>query len=801
MRKIIHIFLLCFITSFGISEASIHIDSTRKHKLEPSNCIEGFAYAIYGQQFAYHCHSSNNSNARIVRASGGKISMRWKTADVPKSFDGDYATFYWTCGLGCNLGNKKFDLYVNNRHRFTFLTLSDKRWKIAGIDDGELAFDAVMSDQNSDLFGFMHMNAPASWLTPGKPIEIKIVGHAEKSPAWVMTFERTDTLKTLRKVYLSQLVFHDSGAIRVDFLAGPQLAGKTITLASSQNFIGQGILQLDGNISMANISIPREKRFTSKKPLHVFVEDDKCDINIDIGEMNAKAFLEEDLHFDRYVFPPGVFPKVNWKRPGKVSNELGDFDLKVTFYDKDMQPVGSPEKTGRYGAVVEGDTPDGYHIRRYITLFCCPEDFQWWDNKIPVSIGTFKSFGINNKIWRTHQDTVDKYYSDFILRQVKNDPKSAIFLAGMSELETIRDNKAYKNNPFYRDYQWWVTFKRHQLRCENKYPLLNRPIKIQKQKATSLQKGDAALVGYNKEHIAEIRKVCQEWAEVAKEPLVTLVARKGIIIFHEAFGRTNEAKNMTLETSASMASITKLLTGCLMMQFVDQGLIDLDDPVKKYLSEFECETQTPLTIRHLFTHTNGFEGYGFWASDENPSLENCIGYYLPYLKVGKKHAYNGVGYAVAGKVMERISGKCIPYLFQENLFEPLGAQNTKVAGTSGDAESICLDMAKVGQMLLNRGSYDQYSFFSEENYKKMLPIKLDKLVPGLEQEWGIGVVWSGGNGLSKKTIGHGALSGAILLIDPTHELVIVSCRNRMGAKYTEYSSRLIKACVAPFQNQ
>ena len=184
-------------------------------------------------------------------------------------------------------------------------------------------------------------------------------------------------------------------------------------------------------------------------------------------------------------------------------------------------------------------------------------------------------------------------------------------------------------------------------------------------------------------------------------------------------------------------------------------------------------------------------------------LEAAAGKY--YLEVGKRFQYNGIGYAVAGKVMERISGRAIPYLFQECLFEPLGARHTKISGTSGDSYSICLDMAKVGQLLLNRGTYGNYRFFSEKTFEKMLPVKLDRLVPTLDAEWGIGVQgvqWSADtHGLSGRTISHGAASGAILIIEPEHELVIVSCRNSRGAHRREYAQRLIEACILPFAQQ
>ena len=162
---------------------------------------------------------------------------------------------------------------------------------------------------------------------------------------------------------------------------------------------------------------------------------------------------------------------------------------------------------------------------------------------------------------------------------------------------------------------------------------------------------------------------------------------------------------MTTHDPTSMASITKLMTGTLLMKFVDHGLIDLDAPLNKYLPQLNRDVEKHITIRHLMTHTSGFSGPSNWGHDWNHSLENQFGQYLPYLEVGSKFTYTGFGYAVVAKVMERITGRAIPYLFQEHLFAPLGAHHTKVASTGGDATSICLDMTRLSQMLGSSGFY------------------------------------------------------------------------------------------------
>ena len=108
-----------------------------------------------------------------------------------------------------------------------------------------------------------------------------------------------------------------------------------------------------------------------------------------------------------------------------------------------------------------------------------------------------------------------------------------------------------------------------------------------------------------------------------------------------------------------------------------------------------------------------------------------------------------------------------------------------------------MDIAKIGQMLLNKGKYGNMQFFSEDTFAKMLPSKLtDVLGPDTNIEWGIGVMpWFSGEGLGKGTFGHGAASSATLRIDPINDLVIVMTRNTAGKNFGKYHPQFIKAIV------
>jgi CubicO group peptidase (beta-lactamase class C family) len=128
-------------------------------------------------------------------------------------------------------------------------------------------------------------------------------------------------------------------------------------------------------------------------------------------------------------------------------------------------------------------------------------------------------------------------------------------------------------------------------------------------------------------------------------------------------------------------------------------------------------------------------------------------------------------------------------------------KHSTIDNTYGSLYSTCADLARLGQMLLHRGRYGAYRFFSEDVFQKMLPFSLERINPKIQKSWGVGVAPLGGHGLSERTFGHEAASGAIFRIDPAQELILVVARDRTGSNYDQYATRFIEACTAPLGRQ
>lgn len=490
---------------------------------------------------------------------------------------------------------------------------------------------------------------------------------------------------------------------------------------------------------------------------------------------SAKALMEANISFKSAVFSGKKFPEYDFRDPGKAKKWLGSYRLQAVFYNSAFRKVTAAAKPGRYGAIVKITPKTGRPFYRFVSLWRkaaradTEKSRKRTDNKIEA-IGILAP-GLAERL----KKIVDR----------DNDPRLRAALRAASG-ERINTTVVADAD----DRQWWVTMKRRFYGPNKAYMkrfVSPRPIKGKA--APVLRNGTLAQAGMKPDADAKIDELLKAWAADSEEAFAVCIARHGIIVLHRGYGK-RAGKPMTVNTKSWMASMTKLLCGTLMMMLVEQG-VDLDDRVDKYLPAFgAAKVDTPLTIRHLYTHTNGLSGH--WGDLLN-DLEERVANYYPYLEVGKKHAYNGVGYALGGKIIEAVSGESLPAFYKKHLLGPLGCAGTTVADTSGGAWSVPMDIAKVAQMLLNRGAYGKMRFFSEKTFEKMLPVSLRDAV-GLDSrlQWGVGTTWFRGNGLGKGTFGHGAASGATLRIDPQNDLLIVMTRNKWGRNYRKYHSKFIR---------
>jgi CubicO group peptidase (beta-lactamase class C family) len=182
-----------------------------------------------------------------------------------------------------------------------------------------------------------------------------------------------------------------------------------------------------------------------------------------------------------------------------------------------------------------------------------------------------------------------------------------------------------------------------------------------------------------------------EMADFHIPGLSLAVVRDGRIIKAQAYGLANVELNVpaTADTEFSIASMTKSVTASAVMLLVQDGKINLDDPISKYFEGLP-ESWQPITVRHLLTHTSGikdhFHDYPFFPIAKlDRKLEYTDAEYLKALidgdlnfKPGAQWAYSGTGFTLLGMIIKKVTGKPYADFLRERIFTPLGMTRTHV---------------------------------------------------------------------------------------------------------------------------
>lgn len=133
------------------------------------------------------------------------------------------------------------------------------------------------------------------------------------------------------------------------------------------------------------------------------------------------------------------------------------------------------------------------------------------------------------------------------------------------------------------------------------------------------------------------------------------------------------------DTLMQVGSISKTFTATLLMMLAEQGKVNLDSPVRKYIKDFKLKDEgvaKKVTVRHLLTHTGGWVGDYFNSfGDGDDALDKMVKdiAHLPQIQpLGKIWSYNNTGFNVASRIIEVVTKKSYEQALQEMLLDPLG---------------------------------------------------------------------------------------------------------------------------------
>ena len=344
-----------------------------------------------------------------------------------------------------------------------------------------------------------------------------------------------------------------------------------------------------------------------------------------------------------------------------------------------------------------------------------------------------------------------------------------------------------------------------------------------------LQEGPPASVGMSERQLEAAASILAEQLDSGPFTAASIVvARRNRIVLARGFGKLShdaEAPPVKPDSIFLLASITKPVTGCALMILVDRGLVSLDDPVSRYIPEFQGGERARVTVRNLLSHTSGLPDMLPRNRELRRSHSPLSGFVQGAAKTpllyspGSSFRYQSKGILLAAEIVERVSGQRLRDFEKEEMFEPLGMRHSALGmgdwkleetvwvETSpnsnqadlkrfgpnspywrdmghpwGGMHSSALDLAVLLQTMLNGGEYGGKRVFSRAAVDAMTSDQNGSL----EAPWGLGwalrdsPVWNFfGELVSAKTFGHTGATGTVAWADPERDLLCVILTNRM----------------------
>ncbi len=532
-------------------------------------------------------------------------------------------------------------------------------------------------------------------------------------------------------------------------------------------------------------------------------------------KLARQQFQAQELipsRFGGWIFQINAPPRIIWRDVDEVRRLARDVDFQVRWFDADLNEFPVPQAAGRWMAWLEGTAPNGLPFRRALTFYALPEKLDL--GAAPDLSVTFPNFPGPHAApaWSEHRDEIEKAARDFVTRAFLDSERGAILVAGITESPT-------RGRPCRYVESTTVVNDEHHLRLKLKLQGLGervRPLQPPRPRtipATVLRDASPQEAGVPASAKTRIDAFCREWNAATGVPFVTLVARRGVIITHEAFGKDAQGVAVSTDYRCWIASLTKTVTAILFSQFVDQGRIGLDAPLSSVFPDFPVDSPHVPTFRQCLNHTSGLAGHGEHGGMHNPHLENIVLNGIDVVEPGKAHAYSGLGFELAAKAMEVVAGKCATRVYDEHLFQPLGFGDVVLGNASSDAELTARELATLGQWIANGGSYGDREFVSPETWAQFLPQPLE--VPGATVEQGLGLhavyhrrLGADANSkrpedllFSPRTVGHGSFSGCILVVDPDQQLVIAQVRREFKQADNDWYPKFFQTIAAAIADE
>ncbi|MGQ0561428.1 MAG: glycoside hydrolase family 3 N-terminal domain-containing protein [Gemmatimonadota bacterium] len=312
-------------------------------------------------------------------------------------------------------------------------------------------------------------------------------------------------------------------------------------------------------------------------------------------------------------------------------------------------------------------------------------------------------------------------------------------------------------------------------------------------------------------------------ADRAAPGAAVAVGRHGRLVKLEGYGRLDYRDGFASVTDSSiydLASLTKVvgMTTATMM-LIDDGRIDLDAPLTRYLPELQqYPDMQAITVRNVLLHNAGFRAFAplYRTAKGRQEYLNAIAALPLDYPTGTRTTYSDFGPILLGIAIERLTGQTLDQFLSERLFEPLGMRDTyfnpaasllpriaptevdttfrrrqlhgsvhdenafAIGGVSGHAGlfSSARDLAKFAQMLLNGGYYGGKRYISPNTLALFTRRQNEGASRALG--WDTPAPNSSGEAFSSSAFGHTGFTGTSMWLDPRSGVFVILLTNRVN---------------------
>jgi serine-type D-Ala-D-Ala carboxypeptidase len=347
-----------------------------------------------------------------------------------------------------------------------------------------------------------------------------------------------------------------------------------------------------------------------------------------------------------------------------------------------------------------------------------------------------------------------------------------------------------------------------------------------------LPEREPAAAGMSAERLGTIDRVVQRGIEAGGYPGASLVVgRKGYAVWQRGFGTLDWTRKSRVSASESLydlASLTKVVaTTTALMVLFDQGKVELDAPVSRYIPAFSGGLKDRVTVRHLLTHRSGLPaGRNLWRIAQNPAEARAAVIATPVACTpGTCYEYSDLGADMLGFIAEELSGESLEAFLQKSVFRKLDMNDTRflladadvartapteiapprgyplrgevhdenayaLGGVAGHAGlfSTAADLSVFAQMLLDGGVYNGTRVIADSTVQLFTRRAAGHRALGWD-------TCAGGAGcgqfMSERAFGHTGFTGTSLWIDPDRQMFVVLLTNRVHAARASRPSKVI----------